>query len=274
MPGDVYKKFQKLEKDFNTASKGRAMSEPMKKARKGLDAFKKSAENMDKYNDLMSGEIAKANAKLGSDLKAAVQHIKTADEAEKKFNRDLKLLGQLQPQIMKIITPDMKKTAPVEYRALKVLGTDISAFISYATYLLKDRSEQIMSIGKEMSSAERTKNVTDKALLQLSKAVSRALSAIQKIKATPTAKIWTDQFTFAGRDVKMAFVSLVKAQAGGSFHEWDPVVTKKYLESIKDWDTQKKLSTLKGGESEKDILDRLKKFSFLIKNIAGHYNIK
>ena len=68
MPGGCFKKFQKLEKDFNTASKGRAMSEAMKKARKGLDAFKKSAETMDKYNDLMSGEIAKANLKLGSDL--------------------------------------------------------------------------------------------------------------------------------------------------------------------------------------------------------------
>ena len=240
MPGAIFKKFQTLEKDYIKASKGRAISAPMKKAMDCVGVLKKTANTLDKYNDLISAEVSKANNIISSDLKAALAHIKSAEDTRKKFEKDKSLVSLIQKKVVQLGPKEMKKVKPDEYRALKVLGTDIAAFESYLTYLIKDRKDQIMDVGKVTDAAERKKKVADKAILQLSKAVKRARSAIQKVKATPTEKIWNDQFKFAGRDVKMALVSLRKAQEGGVFVEWDPVVTGKFFASVSDWDTQKK----------------------------------
>ena len=269
--GAILVRAEKLEKGFNKASRGHVSRQEMKTARQILKQVKAIATKLDDLNVGMSADIAKANQ--SKEVDEVVLRAKNAAIAHKQFEKLLRALSKCASAVVSITPKTLKKENPVDYRGLKVLSSDIVAFAAYCTYLLKDRKEQIDNIGKDISAEERKSKVADKAMLQIDKAVKRARSSIQKIKATPTEEVWNKQFLFAGRDVHMALVSLVKAQNQQKFPEFPPKVTDLYERLMKDWDTGK-FKELHANATEKDILARTKHFSGQIKDIAKFYNIR
>ncbi len=253
---------------------------------KAFEATRKSewlkAKETGKFNDMLKEtkpfkDICLALEKGEIDMSDAIGQRKGKTHADVPFllksyvsKMDILRKEELK-KLAKASLAEMDKVGkPNTYRALKVLITGIDEIVSLAEYKEKTLQKNAVELGKVLTQQEMIDKVASLAVQQVKKAVMKALAELQKVKATPTVATW-DQLVKNGgtRDLCMALVSLETAQTKGGFS--DLPNAKALKDQAQPFNTQQPKAALNPADGEKEVKERAKEWSTLVKKVADSY---
>lgn len=226
-------------------------------------------------------------------LKAAALQLKALKPVMSRYTTELNTVLTAQVPFEGQAKAALKACSPDVYRSVKVLKTELEAIAARAvqnweSFDKQDETDKINATGnKKVSKIDDDQErkqaklvVNAKAALltfspKLKSALAKAIAAIQKIKGDPTPATYNSEMNNAGRDVSQNVANIRKWQAHPEIREMKAVKAMPSAAALADaiaefGDGAKR--SIDATATQVDVLNRLKEFSALVKEINTTYS--